>query len=328
MMTSSNYSPTFEPRLRVTNASVPDSLDLLVVALGYEERSVYVATQMSERAGRNVALAFDSTETLSYGENVATLVDLGFDLVAVEPDVGVQLVSLIGAASPVIESIGFDVSSFTRLQIAQIVDALSHVDAPHLKMVFLYAPAASDGWGSEARPITVASPVHPAFTSWMDDPALPLSAVIGVGVENNLALGVAEYLDVSSVHAFVPVGGDPGFDALNEAANQEFFLASYLVRRSEYDIQDAFRLFTRIESLIYGIAPESRVAVVPLGPKIFALCAILAVAMSDRAATVWRFSSAGGASPSDRSAAGPIVALVVHFGHDVAAAQLADPDGV
>jgi len=310
-MTSLSSSPTSEPSLWVTDSRTPTEIDLLVVALGYEERSVHVAKQYSSRSKRNVALAFNSAETLSFGENAAALAALDFELLPIASDVGAQVVELITSDEQSIVSVGFDISSFTRLQIAQVVDALSNVGLPHLAVAFLYAPAASDGWGRDARPITVASPVHPAFTSWLDDPGLPLAAIVGVGVEKNLALGVAEYLDVSFVHAFVPVGGDPGFDSLNQLANNEFFLANYLVRRAEYDIKDAFRLFTRIESLIYGMAPESRVAVVPLGPKVFALCAILAVAKSERAATVWRFSSAGGSTPVDRSAAGPVVELVV-----------------
>jgi hypothetical protein len=88
-----------------------------------------------------------------------------------------------------------------------------------LKVDLLYAPVQSDGWDTEPGPITVAEPVHPAFTSWTGDPMRPLAALAGVGVEDDLALGVAEYLDVSNVYAFVPIGGDPGFDELNEAAN-------------------------------------------------------------------------------------------------------------
>lgn len=314
-MISSNSSPIHELRARVRSDPAPAHLDLLIVALGYEARSSHVATVFSESAARKIALAFDSSTVLSYSENEGLLLGLGFELLPMERDVGVQILEVLNSDATPGSVVGVDISSLTRLQIAQLVDALLHLPHENLRVVFLYAPAASGNWNDTPQPgpLTVANPIHPAFTSWVDDPVWPLAAIIGVGVEDNLALGVAEYLDVSLVHAFVPIGGDEAFERMNESANRDFFLASYLVRRSEYDIKNAFGLFARLESLIYGVSRESRVAVVPLGPKIFALCSLLAVSFSDRDATVWRFSSEGELAPQDRTAAGSIVSLVVDF---------------
>ncbi len=300
---------TIDPNFRVTDDGVPARLDLLVVALGYEERSAHVAGQLASRAQRKVALAFEGPETLSFGNNSEKLSVLGFSVESVQANVGAQVASLIAALPADASAVGIDISSFTRLQLAQMLDELLFSTLRRLDVTFLYAPAASDGWERESGPMVVAKPIHPAFTSWIDDPALPLAAIIGVGVEDNLALGVAEYLDVSSVYAFVPVGGDPGFDSLNAKANRDFLGTNYVVRRSEYDVLDPFRLFSRIESLIYGIGPETRVAVVPLGPKLFTLCGILAAVASGRAATVWRFSFSDATTPVDRFAAGPVTSL-------------------
>lgn len=300
---------TSKHEFRITDASMADHFDLLVVALGYEDRSAHVALTLGDRAERKVAMAFETNQTLSYGSNALELERLGFEIVPIDDDAGAQILDFVEHLHESERSIGVDVSSFTRLQLAQIVDALVQEPAFSVSIDFLYAPAQSGGWESETGPIIVAEPIHPAFTSWTDDPTRPLAALIGVGVENNLALGVAEYLDVSNVYAFVPAGGDPGFDELNEAANHDFLGTSYVVHRADYDLRQPFELFARLESLVYGISPDTRVAIVPLGPKLFALCGLLASAISDRSATVWRFSWNGASDPVDRKAAGPVSSL-------------------
>lgn len=302
---------TIERELRITDAPAADHFDLLVVALGYEERSAHVAKAYGQLASRKVALAFRFNQTLSYGSNALVLERLGFEIVPIDDEAGTQVMRYVEELAEAEYSVGIDVSSFTRLQLAQIVEAIAECPRSQLSVDFLYAPAQSGGWETETGPITVAEPIHPTFTSWTDDPTRPLAALIGVGIEDNLALGVAEYLDVSSVYAFVPVGGDPGFDVLNEAANHDFLGTNYVVHRADYDLRQPFELFARLESLIYGIAPDTRVAIVPLGPKLFALCGLLATAISNRSATVWRFSWTGSAEPSDRKAAGPTSSLRV-----------------
>ena len=315
---------TIELELQITDAPLAEHFDLLVVALGYEERSIHVARTYGHTATRKAALAFGSNQTLSYGSNAVELEALGFDLIPIKDEVGAQINELVRQLSETERSIGIDVSSFTRLQLAQIVEVFVEPVRRPLSVDFLYAPAQSGGWDTVAGPIMVAHPIHPAFTSWTDDPARPLAALVGVGVEDNLALGVAEFLDVSSVYAFVPIGGDPGFDALNEAANHDFLGTSYVVHRADYDLRHPFELFTRLESLVYGIAPDTRVAIVPLGPKLFALCGLLATAVSNRSATVWRFSWSGSAEPADRKAAGPISSLRVERGSITRSSQERD----
>lgn len=295
--------------LRITDSPRAERFDLLVVAHGYEERSVHIAQRMGPISDRKLALSFRSDQTLCYGTNRTILENGGFRIVPLESEAGRQVAEAIDRLPDGHRTVGIDISSFTRFQLAQIVEAVVEPPSCSLSVDFLYAPAKSEDWINKSGPITVAEPIHPAFTSWTDDPARPLSALIGVGVEDNLALGVAEFLDVSSVYAFVPVGGDPGFDSLNSRANHQFLGTSYVASRANYDILRPFELFARLESLVYGIAPDTRVAIAPLGPKIFALCGLLVTAVLDRAATVWRFSWSGADQPANRVAAGPVASL-------------------
>ncbi|WP_147362307.1 hypothetical protein [Clavibacter michiganensis] len=282
------------------------------MALGYETRSSYIAAELHGHSIAKLALDLDGDRIFGYSTNRTLLTAFGFTIEAPSSDLANVVTLSLNNCSTTNACIGIDVSSFTRLQLAQIIEGvLSATPTSRLRVEFLYAPASSAGWEDQEGPIKVARPVHPAFTSWADDPSLPLTAVIGVGVETNFALGVAEFLDASSVLAFVPYGGDAEFDVMNAAANHEFFLANDVVRRAEYDLLKPYDLYVKLESLMYSLAQEQRLAVVPLGPKMFALCALLATASLDAAATVWRFSPADAGVPVDRVASGAVAHLTI-----------------
>lgn len=297
--------------LLVQESKVPTHLDLLIVAIGYEERSRFVAETLAAVSSRRVAFSFRSDGVGSFDRNLAVSQDAGFEVLPLDDNFEMQFKQLLAFAPKEGYHIGIDVSSFTKFYLAEIVDSLASHKGHPIDVDFLYAPASSEGWEVPDSPIRIAEPVHPSFASWIDDPSQPLTAIIGLGVEDNLALGVTEHLDVSAVYAFTPTSADKGFQTMGDRANQEFFLADYVVRRAEYDILNPFGLFARLESLVYGLNSQSRIAIVPLGPKIFALCAFLASALAERSTTVWRFSAGDSDSPVDVKASGEIVALGV-----------------
>lgn len=310
--------------IRVRRAAAAEYYSVFIAALGYEQRSRHVAEQLSDRAKRKIAFAFDSPGIFSFNANQTHLTQSGFEILPLSEDFTIDLESILRSLGDDALPLGIDISSFTKFHLAQIVDVLKEHAGPRLEVDFFYAPASSTGWSTHGNPIRVAEPIHPAFASWSDDPLWPLTAIIGLGVEENLALGVAEHLDVSTVYAFRPDGSDPDFTALGLEANSAFFATDYVLRTAVYDLQDPFDLFTRLESLVYGLRPESRVAIIPLGPKIFALCALLTSIVSGRATTVWRFSGGTVPASSDVVAAGPIVSLRVVFDTDETVMQSAE----
>jgi hypothetical protein len=308
------------PQVSVKSSPRHDRYDVLIAALGYEGRASYIAQQIGDDANQRVAFSFESASVLSFDANVAAFEQLGFVIHPLsDEDWQNRILHFIEESGGLgMEGdgckIAIDISCFTRFHLAVIVDYLVTLGATNpLSVDFLYAPASSKNWEIGANTIQIADPIHPAFVSWADDPSWPLTAVIGVGAEDGLALGVAEYLDVSSVYAFVPYGSDAGFDDLSENANRQFFVEDYVVRRSPYDVLEPFELFSRLESLVYGLSDSSRVALIPLGPKIFALCALLVCVASDEGATVWRFSNGTNLPPVQREAAGAILSLRVEI---------------
>lgn len=309
---------TFNPRVRIRDDPRHHQYDGIIAALGYEARATYIAQHVTAAREHRLALSFESRGVLSFDKNEQLFVELGYVLSPLSHQEWVASVTdfLTSISAPIdgVPRIAIDISCLTRLHLATLVEALASLpESSAVSVDFLYAPASSDEWINEPVMIQVAEPVHPAFVSWSDDPSWPLTAIIGVGAEDTLALGVAEYLDVAAVYAYAPYGLDAKFDSLSEKANRQFFVEDYLVRRSEYNVLQPFELFARLESLVYGLSEESRIAIVPLGPKVFALCALLVATSSSDAVTIWRFSSGSSHTPVERWAAEAIVSLRVEF---------------
>lgn len=306
---------TGTPAFHVSAADESESFDVIVVALGFENRSSFVASQYASRSSTKIALGYPDNHDLSWATNRAALLRLGFVIDEVLDD-GIR--SCIASHLDEVVServrVAVDISCFSRVRLAQIIEAcFDHSYRSAMDVTFLYAPARyTDDAGIESS-ITIAEPLISDFSSLVADPEKPVGAIVGVGFEPNLALGVSEYLDVASVFAFAPTGVDRRYDRRTEGANREFFLTRNMTHVLPYDVFDPLTLYTKIETLVYGIGVEHRVCIVPLGPKIFALAALLVAASSPEPVAIWRFSSASASVPRESVADGRVAGLRIRI---------------
>lgn len=273
-----------------TSGSI-DHPDLVVVILGYEPRSSKVALEMSERARNRVALAYDTPGLFAYDENRRLLESRDFEIHPVSLELSSLIERCIEESAENVPGVAIDISSMSRDLMARTVIALWRLSAKRKFMVeFLYSPPVYDENVQPSSVVESISLIDPMFAGLAADPLSPVAAIIGVGFEPNLALGVSEYLDVASVHAFVPYGHDDLFDRATEDANSSLFIADTPCRRASYNLTRPYELYVRLESLVYGLSELNRVALVPLGPKIFSLCCILVALQNEAPIAVWRFS--------------------------------------
>lgn len=285
--------------------------DLVIVAAGFEERSVYCAGSRDWGPARRVAISYAGAIDDGKRENVAVLQELGFEILdltdaEIRSVVGRELERL-SEGNPTI-SVAIDYSSLSRIRIAEILNALDFHGLTHGVIVdFFYSPAAFNVAPGESLALEAADPLPGKLSGWLSDPTLPVAAVIGVGYEDNMGLGVAEFLDVARIYSFSPMGHDPDFDEVNNRANAGLYDSRNLVSRSEYSLLDPIGLYARLESLVYGLARQFRVNLVPLGPKPFALCAMIVALNSNAPVSVWRFSTGGMATPRTVKASGTLV---------------------
>lgn len=310
-------SAAYSPLISVRGSAPLEEYDLFIAALGFEARNTFVASRLPPSLTK-LAIAFEDRRVLHFESNQSYFLSHGFEIAEVSDGEVRSLVSetLQRALASDVKRVAVDVSSFSRTRLFAVLSAISEAsETGQILVDFWYAPARPPKERStDPVLITSARPVDPSLSGWASDPSSPLAVIVGVGIERDLALGVAEHLDVAKVWAFVPKGIDPDFDQLAASANAEFFVEDYVVRRSTYDLNSPLDLYTRIESLVFGISRDNRVAIVPLGPKLFAVIALLVALGSDGAVAVWRFSQGTDADTYDAEPAGVCVTLCMNFG--------------
>ena len=80
----------------------------------------------------------------------------------------------------------------------------------------------------------------------------------------------------------------------------------------EYDIEHPFNTFVALEGLVGNRIQDAAVLILPLGPKIFALCSLLVASVHDTTA-VWRVSGGSLDKPIEREPSEDVTGLRVDF---------------
>jgi hypothetical protein len=215
------------------------------------------------------------------------------------------------------DSVGvvIDISSMSRPMMAYVAIGLDRLAkrGVRVRALFVYCPAEFTEPGSDISPIIKSEPVIPELAGWCDDATRPPCAIVGFGYEADYALGAIEYLEPAEAWGFFPYGEDKRFDRAVEKANRDVVAMLGRERIQKYEVGNPSDLFGRLESLVYGIAMDGRSIIVPFGPKIFALSAILVSIRHSPSTTVWRVSGEQSGEPVDRTANGKVVALEAEF---------------
>jgi hypothetical protein len=302
------------------------TLDLLIGGLGYEHRSREIPAMFREAGVPTTLLDLASAGSGSYDENRRIALASGSEILEKAPSeldgwfVGV--VEELLASGRVHPHLGIDVSSITRDRIAWIIEGIRRIEAAGvlgehatLRVDFLYTPSKPFDPLPGPERIEVSGPVTPGFAGFAADPDSPVVAFVGLGVEEDRAIGALEYIEPATTWAFVPGGEDPDFDERSKAANDWVWRTVPTDQIVPYAVADPFSLIVDLEQLVASEAVSGRPILVPLGPKIFAVCCLL-VAVLHRRAGVWRVSPGGYGGQLDCESAGKLVALGVQVGAD------------
>lgn len=195
--------------------------------------------------------------------------------------------------------VAVDISSMTRQRIADTMLALYVDSGVPVDIDWLYAPAAHGVAVDSKVQIRINEPIR-GFEGW-GDPADAVTCVVGAGFEGDLALGVIDELEPADTWIFKPLGYPTGNGALFDSVSDDHV--------QEYRPEQPYRTLLRLDSLVGELVLHKRVVILPLGPKIFALLALIIGLSNRREVVVWRLSADSGRIPFDQGAAGPIVGL-------------------
>jgi hypothetical protein len=306
--------------IRVTpSTGGPDgNFDLLVVCLGYETRSLYIADRYTAASTNRLALAFQKRLVGNYDHNRKFYDEHDFRILPFNADEFSEMLyaELLDLTSKtrLKTRVLVDISSMSRPMIATVVVQLSRLsDRSKIEVTFVYCPAIFTKPSNARQPVTVSQPVIPELAGWSVQPERSVAAIVGLGFEFDQALGAIEFLEPAVAWTFVPFGEDSRFDRAVAEANSDLLAALKPERIVRYDINDPYRCFVELEALTYGLMDNMRPIIVPFGPKLFALLSFIVGVIHSPDVTVWRVSGDQVGEPDDRVASGKIISLNTTF---------------
>jgi hypothetical protein len=305
----------FDPTTELANTAY----SAVVVACGYEPRARYLAETFKPEATVRIALAFNQQQELDYAANVKVLTGLGFEVVQLS-DRDFQKgwndrLALILASSEKqkVCRILCDVSSLSRFRIAGLVNGIriAHSDV-NIVVDFTYSLAQFIEPAEETTSVhEYIGPVLPDFAGWSSTPEQAPTVAVGLGYEEDRALGALEYVQASDVFIFVPTSSIPEYLERVQVANEVLLDEVPAERQIRYNVERPHDLFMQLEELTALKLERGNVVIFPFGPKLFSLCSSL-IAWRHRFASIWRLSRGVGEAAVARRASQTLIGLRIH----------------
>jgi hypothetical protein len=283
--------------------------DALLCSLGYETRSRTVAEHLGGEPKVHAA-GFAHHHTMAYKDNRSYLSSCGAELKELSGrDFTIWMADRLAQQQ---RRIAIDISSMSRPRIAATVQALRQSTNREVIVDFLYVPQRYDGPPENTDIPAALEPVSSDFAGWYPDVDRSLVVLFGLGYEPLRASGAIDALEPDMAIPFFPFGNEEGFAGDVLAANETVFNLPNVEQARPYRLDDPFGCFAELDSLVsYYAGGGSRLLLLPLGPKIFALVCILVAAMRSPVTPVWRVSPGPLDKPVDRLPGDIVVTMSV-----------------
>jgi hypothetical protein len=275
---------------------------LIICALGFESRSIAVASKLQSRCKNKLALGFDHNHEYSYNENKIWFIQHSFSVVsdlnssnfsaALVSHADIHLTNSTDDNASATPSIAIDISCFDRRRLADLVQWLRSKTTLDFNIDFWYCIGNFHPPSRTAGRNEIAGPVHRRFAGRFVEPGRPLALVAGLGYELGRVVGAAEYLQTSRIVAFIPESPILEYESEVYAANSTMLQDLQPRQVLRYPVADPERTLAMLDSTIRGLEENYNVVLLPGGPKVFAFCSLIACTMHPNAA-VWRVSSGG-----------------------------------
>lgn len=293
--------------------------DVLFSVVGYEARAAFVPERLVGRAVRELALGYHERQMLDFEEVRAKAVARGAEVSIC--DAGEFEDAVDGVANELGEGaqVAVDVSSMSRDRIAytmfRLYPALAGVGG---SLDLFYSPATYVVPSRAGVPTGVEVGSLYGFGDISGGVYLARAAVVGLGYESLRAEGALEHLEVESAILYVPNGFDKRFRSGVLRANSAL-LGSGASPVREYHLSQPDLLTRSLVRDLSDISQAYEVALLPMGPKIFAACCCVASLLSDSSFEIWRASGGQWEEPRRARASGKVVGLRLDWHQQVAA---------
>ncbi len=286
--------------LRISSADGALQHDLVIASCGYESRSSSLLGRR-QLSGRRVAIGYGEREVLSFHANRRSFAEAEFEFYAVsDAEFSGFLEKLLESFKEIAcPSVLLDISCFTRIRLAQIVEAL-HKRGDYLLEVYYSLAEFSPPPENEPQNEFLC-PVTGFFSGWTGEADRTVGLVCGLGYEQLKALGIMEYIDPFETWLFFPESTIKRYDAAVSSANSLILRDIPTSNVIRYPVMNGEVLMRQLLALIGAVRENFRCILMPLGPKVFAFASLLVGAVF-RDVSVWRASSGRFAEPFEKRA--------------------------
>ena len=292
--------------------------DASVFALGFESRATNLLDTVRGKSQTAFALGFNHGHERAFEVNKTRFENADVQIYKSLSDEAFENVfkEIMGALKDDAgRTVFVDISCFNRFRLAALVhEVFMLAQTRHHELIvdFAYSVAEFEKPTLTEHPNTVVGPVHPAFAGWSQGGYSSTAAVLGLGYEQDQALGAAEYLQAGEVWAFAPNSPISKYRPEVSKANKLLIAEMPPSHLIEYDVCSPVSVIATLESVVRGLSGEHSVVLVPFGPKIFVLCSLVLAAIQQDIA-VWRVSQESHIEPHDRRASNVAVGLRLIF---------------
>lgn len=285
--------------------------DLLVNAIGYEDRARFSVESTIVSAQRCLSIAFENRGLFGYSRNMEAMERIGSSIFDWDGsqlergDIGESIDALIAELGPSIR-IAVDISSMNRSMMSAVFRSLiRNHEAIHSAHV-LYAPATFRAPDHDYPQIGQIGPVAPELSGYMSEPSFPVGLLIGLGYEFGIAAGIMNRLEPKLAIAFRAIGNDPRYEEAVRTANFDFAFGLARCDVTDYSLLRPDLAAGHVENILSAMTRQYRCVLVPMGPKLLSAIFILAGYRFLGHVAVWRVSEIGN-SPHNASADGRLV---------------------
>lgn len=282
----------WQPR-RLSELADTTTYDASLTSVGYEPRSYAIAQHLGADKLHSLAVGFRDQRNDRYFETEKWYRGAGYHISdswdeRFMPTVQQWLLDVSAAGAT---RVAVDVSSMSRPRIAAVAQLVAQLPGnTPLELHFLYSPAQFRPPGDLPTGVLSLAPVSQYFAGVLQTRNVP-QPVVGLGYEPFKAAGALESLEVRDPILYIPTGFDDRFRPAVLEANDGLIHSHEKPALVDYEVSDPFELYALLEGQLQSLLSAGRApAIIPLGPKIFALCACLAAASHHPRVSVWRAS--------------------------------------
>lgn len=295
-------------------------IDLFICSSGYESRARHIFDKMKGAAIKQKALfAFnDKTDHPSRKDNDRYF--RGHDFLCIdcdgdsEKEVARFLSGFLTKNTDKKEvTIFIDYSTMTRIWYASILSFFSTTDSA-LHTVHLYFGYSMAKYTQQAYAPTYNIHIGPikGFTH-ISVPQRPTALIIGLGFDNNRAIGLDEYFDGETFLFHSNDSTKNEYSAEVVKNNHELMAGIKKENIYPFSIANLDYTFDLLLSLCKDLSKDYRVVIAPCGPKPFSLLSLLTFVLLEEV-DVWRISSGKESVALDKEANGEVLVFGVDFG--------------